>query len=412
MSSVSALKKQTLMARQPIVNNKKETVAYELLYRSDTGDNNAVFDFSGSVATIDVLLNSFTSIYQNNKLNRMPAFINFTYDLLVNSTLPALPSNQIVLEILEDVEVTAELVDAIKSIRNKGYTIALDDFIFEEKFIPLLELVQIVKVDVLEMSFAQVATQVHHLAPYKLILLAEKIETHEMFQHCAKLGFKLFQGYFLSKPEIVEGVKIEPSQVNLLNLIQKLETPDVKASEISSIILQDPVFTFKLLRIVNSSGNQLVREIQSIEEAINLLGIIEIKKWALIIIMVSSENKSEEISRQLLVRGRMCENIAQANGVKDASGYMIAGIMSGVNALLDMEMSELLDQISISNEIKTAISDRQGEMGKVLYNTINYGRGKWECITEDIDADVYSSAYLESLAWAAGTLETIEREDS
>lgn len=407
MSSDLTSKTQILMARQPIVNGNKETVAYELLYRSNDSGNNAIFDFCGSQATINVLLNSITSVYQNQQSKRMPAFINFTYDLLVNNSLPALPTNQIVLEILEDVEVTDELVNAIKALRQKGYTIALDDFIYDDKFIPLLKLCQIVKVDVIDMDFAQVSEQVQYLEPFKLTLLAEKIETHQMFEHCKSLGFQLFQGYFLSKPEIVEGVKLQPSQVHLLKIIQELEKPNVSAHAIEKLILQDPIFTFKILRIVNSSANQLVREIQSIEEAINLLGISEVKKWALIIVMVSSDDKPEELTRQLLARGRMCENLAQAKGIKDLKGYMIAGIMSGVNALLDMEQDDLLSQLSLSDEINTAIMEGGGDMGEVLHSSIDFSRGNWANISGEIDDEIYNTAYLESLSWAKESLETI-----
>ena len=169
----SAQKEQTLMARQPIVNDKKETIAYELLYRSSTSENQAVFGFSGSIATIHVLLNSFTSIYKKNKITQMPAFINLTASLLINGTLPELPANRVVLEILEDVEVTQELIDAIKDLHLKGYRIALDDFVYDDKYIPLLKLAKIVKIDVLNISFEQISEQVAKLKPYGLVLLAE-----------------------------------------------------------------------------------------------------------------------------------------------------------------------------------------------------------------------------------------------
>lgn len=408
MQNSQQFKQQTLMARQPIFNAKKETVAYELLYRSDKSTNEAVFDFSGSTATVDVLLNSFTSIYQNNQLKRMPAFINLTYDLLVDNTLPKLPANQIVLEILEDVEVTPELINSVKQLRKKGYTIALDDFIFDDKYIELVKLVQIIKVDVFDMSLQQVTDQVNKLKPYKVTLLAEKIETHEMFNHCSTLGFKLFQGYFLSKPEIVKGVKLQSSQVKLLSIIQALQNPDITTQELEKLILTDPVFTFKLLRIVNSSANNLVRQINSIKEAINILGIPEVKKWALIIAMLSNDNKSEELARQLLVRGCMCEKIALASGVKNANGYMIAGIMSGVNALLDIELDDLLAQIPLSEEIKSAISKGQGTMGKILHSTINFSFGNWNKVSKDIDDEIYDSAYRESLEWAKDSISSID----
>ena len=403
----SAQKEQILMARQPIVNDKKQTIAYELLYRSSTSGNQAIFGFSGSIATIHVVLNSFTSIYKKNKLTQMPAFINLTASLLINGTLPELPANRVVLEILEDVEVTQELIDAVKDLHSKGFRIALDDFVYDDKYIPLLKFAKIVKIDVMNISFEQISEQVARLEPYGLALLAEKVETYEIFEFCKSLGFKFFQGYFFSKPEVIAGIKVEPSTIHLLKIVIELEKPDVKTSKLAALILQDPVFTFKMLRIVNSSANQLVRKIHSIEEVINLLGITEIKKWVLIIVMTSSPDKSDEISRQLLVRGRMCEKIAIANGKDNSASYMIAGMLSGLDSILDIEIDDVLAQIPLSDDIKSAISKGQGDIGKVLYNTISFSKGEWADVSLDIDTIIYNDAYLESVKWANDTLMVI-----
>jgi len=408
MQPEQCFKKQTLMARQPIFNANLETVAYELLYRADSNTNAAVFDFSGSLATINVLLNSFTSIYQNKKLKRLPAFINLTEELILENTLPTLSSKQVVIEILEDVAVSDKLIHCVKSLRKKGYTIALDDFLYDDKFIPLLELAHIIKVDVLEMSFEQVNEQVEALKGYNVSLLAEKIETYEMLEHCKSLGFKLFQGYFLAKPVIIEGHKAESSQAKILTIIQALQDPNISATALEKLIIQDPAFTFKLLRIVNSSANNLVRDISSIVEAINILGIPEVKKWAMIISLVSNDDKPEELSRQLLIRGRMCEKVAIATGINDSSGYMIAGMISGANALLDVKMNELLAQIPVSQEIKAAIIDGRGQMGAILHNTISFSRGDWEKISEDADDRIYGIAYRESLHWVSDSLSAFD----
>ncbi len=337
----------------------------------------------------------------------MPAFINITYDLMVGKTLPQLPTSEIVLELLEDVEVTDQLINSLKKLRKKGYTIALDDFIYHEKFLPLIKLAQIIKVDVLEMSFEQVTAQVNLLKPYKVTLLAEKIETYAMFEHCKELGFKLFQGYFLFKPEIIKGVKTKPSQSKLLRVVQALQDPGISADQLGRLILQDALFTFKLLKIVNASANNLVREISSVTEAINILGIPDLKKWALMIVMLSTKNKPEELSRQLLIRGSMCERIALASGVQDVSGYMIAGLMSGINALLDIEVNELLDNVPLSSKIKSAISEGGGEMGKILQNTIHFNWGNWHEISKDTDNDIYDKAYRESLNWVNNAMQSI-----
>ena len=229
-----------------------------------------------------------------------------------------------------------------------------------------------------------------------------------MFEHCKSLGFKLFQGYFLAKPVIIEGHKVESSQAKVLKIIQALQNPNISAAALEKLIVQDPAFTFKLLRIVNSSANNLVRDINSIVEAINILGIPEVKKWAMIIAMISNDEKPEELSRQLLIRGLMCEKVAIATGVNDASGYMIAGMISGANALLDVEMNELLAQIPLSQEIKSAIMEGRGQMGKILHNTISFSRGDWSKISKDTDDKIYGIAYRESLHWVSDSLGAVD----
>lgn len=411
MTTEQTPNKQVLLARQPIFNADKKTVAYELLYRNNSTDESASFDFSGSIATIGVLLNAYTSVYQTSEMKRLPAFINMTYDLLVDNTLPDLPKNQVVLEILEDVEVDQRLVDSVKTLKNKGYKIALDDFIYDDKYIPLLSMAHIVKVDVLEMTHEEVTAQIQKLSPYNVTLLAEKVETHEMFKHCESLGFKLFQGYFLSKPELLKGHKISPGQSGLLRIIQELQKTDVNIKDVEQLIMQDPLFSYKLLRIVNSSAHSLVREINSIMEAISILGLQEIKKWALITVMFSNDDKPDELLRQLLARGRMCEKIAQAAGVDDPSNYMMAGIISGVNALLDIELEDVLEQIPLTQEMKIAIARGEGQMGEVLHNSILFGQGNWKDLSENIDSGVYDDAYRESLHWATESIRGVAESE-
>ena len=405
---------QVLMARQPIFDRSQKVVAYELLYRTEDAQGHALFnssDSGASDATGEVILNAYTSISDSGELKRVPAFINLTRDILVNRSLPEVSKKHIVLEILEDVTPDAEVIEAVRQLHAEGYRIALDDFIFSPEHIPLLELAHIVKVDVFELTPEQVREQVQHLKKYKVTLLAEKIETHTQLEECIDLGFKLFQGHFLSKPKVVKGKKIQGSQVALMQLIQALQGNDTTPERLEELIIRDPALTYKLLRIVNSAGYHLVRQVESIAEAIVLLGLEQVRKWATLIAMSSNDNKPEELSRGLLIRGRMCEEIAQAEKLGNHGSYFMAGMMSGLHALLDIERETMLQEVPLGDDIKNAVSLGQGDIGQVLRNVVNYENGDWDLLPMDLDGPLYDRAYRASLEWTQESMQSMYETD-
>ena len=396
---------QVLMARQPIFDRNQKVVAYELLYRCEEAQGHALF--SNSEATSEVLLNAYTSISDAGETKRVPAFINLTRDILVGKQLPEVSKKHIVLEILEDIEPDEEVINAVKELHSEGYRIAMDDFVYDPKFDELLKLAQIVKVDVFELSTDEIRKQVQELKKHKVTLLAEKIETHEQLEECIELGFKLFQGHFLSKPKVIKGKKIQGSQVALMQLIQELQNPKATPEALEELIIRDPALTYKLLRIVNSAGYHLVRQVESVAEAIVLLGLEQVKKWATLIAMSSNQEKPEELSRSLLIRGRMCEEIAQAEKLSNYGSYFMAGMMSGLHALLDLDRDTMLEQVPLGDDIKNAVSLGEGEIGKVLRNVVNYENGDWDLLPMDLDGNLYDKAYRSSLEWAQESMQAM-----
>ena len=396
---------QVLMARQPIFDRNQKVVAYELLYRTEDAQGHALF--SNSEATSEVILNAYTSISDSGELKRVPAFINLTRDILVGQQLPEVSKKHIVLEILEDIEPDEDVIKAVTKLHAEGYRIAMDDFVYDPKYDALLKLAHIVKVDVLDLGMEEVSKQVKELKKHKVTLLAEKIETHEQLEACVDLGFKLFQGHFLSKPKVVKGKKIQGSQVALMQLIQELQSSQATPEKLEELIIRDPALTYKLLRIVNSAGYSLVRQVESVAEAIVLLGLEQVKKWATLIAMSSNQEKPEELSRSLLIRGRMCEEIAQAQKLNNYGSYFMAGMMSGLHALLDIERESMLEQVPLGDDIKNAVSLGQGEIGQVLRNVVNYENGDWDLLPSDLDGTLYETAYKASLEWTQESMQAM-----
>jgi EAL and modified HD-GYP domain-containing signal transduction protein len=396
---------QVLMARQPIFDRNQKVVAYELLYRTEDAQGHALF--SNSEATSEVILNAYTSISDSGELKRVPAFINLTREILVEQQLPEVSKKHIVLEILEDIEPDKEVVDAVRKLHSEGYRIAMDDFVYDPKFDALLELAHIVKIDVYELGLENVRKQVQTLKKHKVTLLAEKIETHDELQACVDMGFKLFQGHFLSKPKVIKGKKIQGSQVALMQLIQELQSSQATPEKLEELIIRDPALTYKLLRIVNSAGYSLVRQVESIAEAIVLLGLEQVKKWATLIAMSSNQDKPEELSRSLLIRGRMCEEVALALKLNNYGSYFMAGMMSGLHALLDIERETMLEQVPLGDDIKDAVTMGQGPIGQILRNVVNYENGDWDLLPSDLDGNLYDAAYRASLNWTQESMQAM-----
>ncbi|MDI3326518.1 HDOD domain-containing protein [Pontibacterium granulatum] len=393
-----------LMARQPIFDRELRVVAHELLYRS-SGNRTAANVFDGNQATCDVLINHFTSIFDRGNQSQVPVFINLTEDLLSGNSLPAFDNKQVVLEVLEDVTVTDEVITAVRHLVSAGYRIALDDFEYSPAHAPLLHLAHIVKVDLTITRGDDLATLVKQLQPFKVTLLAEKIETEEEFQTCVDLGFKLFQGYFLSRPQVIEGRKISDNELVLIELLAALDDPGTSPQHIEGIIARDPRLTLKLLRIVNSSRYALVQKVESLAQAIVMIGFAEIKKWATLISLSSNSNKPSELTLQTLTTAYMCERVAQRSADINASSAFLVGMLSTVHAMLGISKEVLLERLPMSDEIVAALTDRSGVLGHVLANAEHYMAGEWDTLSQNIDLSLYREAYESGAIQATESLQ-------
>lgn len=398
------MEQDILMARQPIYDQQLNVVAYELLYRSkDSLQNNLIDD--GNSATSQVLLNNYTSIYQSGKLTQLPAFINLTKEMVKSDHIPELSRQHIVMEILEGMEVDDELIAGVQRFVDQGYRVALDDFIYSPEFDPIIRMAHIVKLDILEMTHDEVVRHVEILKPFGVTLLAEKIETQAEFESCLALGFKLFQGYFLCRPQLVEGKQLSSNEMVMVELMSVLANPDVTPASIEAVIKKDPQLTFRILRIVNSSFYSLTRKIEGLEEAIVLLGIAEIKRWCALIAFSDQTGKPQELTRHTLIRARMCEILAENNPEMSGSTAFMMGVVSGLDALLDIPIEEILEQVFLSDEIEKAILVGEGPYGELLNCVNNLIQGHWNKLSSEHSEQDLSASYIESLSWVTDITE-------
>jgi len=399
-----------LLARQPIFNRKMQVVAYELLCR------NYDIDFTspegGDTASSQVLLHTFTDLSIQSVVGKHQAFINFTRTLLLAP--PPFNQDQLVIEVLEGQKVDAQMLHSLKRLREKGYTIALDDFELTEETRGLIPYADIIKLDVLQLSTEQILEHVEYLKPFGITLVAEKVETYEMLEFCKASGFDLFQGYFLARPKIIKGRKITENKQAVLQLLSVLHDPDVHLDEVERLIAHDPLLSYKLLRLVNSAAFALPRNIESLRQAIMLLGLDIIKNWINLLAMANMGDKPLELSIAALTRARMCAAIAtEMNGRPRSDSFFTVGLLSTLDAFMDAPLEVLLESLSLNENLNEALLQHSGNEGRVLEIVEHYEKANWEKIdweylsANNITPDVLTHIYLEAISWVSNTMENL-----
>ncbi len=398
------------IGRQPILNLKEDVVAYELLYRSGTEVNACTVDQITASATtmVSTVLDTGLREITHDKL----AFVNFTEQFILDGTHLLLPKREIVMEVLETVEPTPEIVAALQEAKRAGYTIALDDFLFKSAFAPLLKLADIVKIDWLEQDIKAIESVVEAVRPFGVRLLAERIETREQFEAAKDMGFELFQGFFFAKPKIIEKKAIAPVHAQLLRLLSAVEKNDITTDELEALIANDVSMTMRLLRYLNSPAVGIRSKVESIRRAITMIGLSEIRKWVRMIVMARmSAEKPSELTMMSVARAHFCEQLATRGEGKSPEAFT-AGLLSLVDAILDMPMSKILEQLGLSERLNEALVSRKGELGNLLTIVQEFECCRWqdrEAIFSSLGIEPATAlrAYWSSIRHASAFLETV-----
>lgn len=397
-----------VIARQPIFDRQYQLYGYELLFRGAGHHPEADFgNFSADVATSRVINYAFLELGIDRVIGENIAFINLTRSFILNDEPIPASQNKVVLEVLEDIEVDDELLQGIRKLKQQGYQIALDDFVYHESLRPLIELASIVKVDVLMLDDETLREHVTELRQYDIKLLAEKVETLTNYELCYELGFDYFQGFFFCRPDIIEDSPIPDNQFVLLQIIQKLQESDVEFKEIDELISKDAGLSYKLLRLLNSAALSLPRKINSIREGLVILGLKAIKTWTTLIVMSEIDYKPKELLDYSLIRAKMCESLSAAYDCSAESGFMV-GLFSTIDAMLNRPMADIIDPLPMSDATKQALKHHGGDLGALLHDVVRYEQGLWADITEQhASLEAFSEQYIQAVEWTMKAREVI-----
>jgi len=392
------------LARQPIFDLNQKIYGYELLSRS--GLDNFFRHPDPDQASSKVIADSFFLMGIQLLTGGRRAFINVTQEILLNEYLFLIPKDLIVVEILENVTPDDEVISACRKLKQAGYLVALDDFRWEESWMPLVKLADFIKIDFLSTHQEERASLVRRLTSPGVHFLAEKVETHETFQEACEAGYRYFQGYFFSKPKIISGKDISGYKLHYFRILQEIHHPQLDFHHLEGLIKREISISYKLLRYINSAFFGLRSEISSILQAMVLLGEKEIKKWiSLVVLATMGEDKPEELVLQAVIRARFCESIAsEAHLSRRGEDLFLMGMFSLLDAILDQPLSDILAEIPVAKDVKEALLGGENPLGDIYRCIVSYEKGNWDKLSRPlkklaIDEATVSRLYLNAVEW-------------
>lgn len=402
---------EVFVARQPILTKNQEVFAYELLYR-DNEYENLYSNGNHDQATFEVI-NSFLHFGIDDLSEGKPCFINFTETILENSVPTFLHPELIVIEVLESVKPTKQIIENCLTLKRQGYRIALDDFELineDENATKLVELADIIKIDIQKTNRTEQLRIMNKLQHANITFLAEKVETREEYEQCLKDGYTYFQGYFFSKPVILSTSDLPVLNHNLLVLISELSKDEPDIDRITKFIESDVALSYKLLRLLNSPSIGLVNKIKSIKQAIVLLGLIELRKWIFVLSFREHLEKSEpflqEVIKLSLTRAKASELISIHVGKRnDSSSSFLTGLFSLVETIFKQPLEIVLHKLPLEENIKETLLGKETSLSAVKNLVCAAEKGEWYRMDPiasklKLNAEDFNKLYKQSLKWA------------
>jgi len=393
-------------ARQPILDAKKNLFAYELLFR-DSIDN--VFpEINGDEATTKMIEASKFNMGISEFTGNKPAFINFTLETLSQGYPEMLTKEEVVIEILETIKPGKKLLSLCKDLHSKGYTIALDDYEHQKVWAHFYPFIKIIKVDIQQSDLKEIKEVITAIAPHPHIeLLAEKVETYQEYEQALALGFKYFQGFFFSKPEMVKTKNLSPSQLSMAELLYETSKPELDLNSITRVFERDVSLSYKLLRYANSAIFKRRSEISTIKQALVILGSGELKRFlGLMFAVTANPDKPSELLKLAMTRAKFCELVAADMKAEiDTSIAFLAGLLSMIDAILDEELATILEKLPLAIEIKESLLTRKGTMAAIIMLVEFIEHAQWDktnLVMEKLKLDKQEAVkhYNEALVWA------------
>ncbi|BBH71165.1 hypothetical protein ACTI_78500 [Actinoplanes sp. OR16] len=388
------------VGRQPIFDANGVVVAFELLFR---GRMDAVASGrQDTYATSTVMVNAFTEFGIAEVAGTRPCFINLTREFVTGRLPLPFGPEQVVLEILETVEIDDEVIAGITALAEAGYRIALDDFVWGSGHEQLLGLASYVKLDLLDGDLTDLDTLVAEIRRHPgLQIVAERLETPEQLAIADRYGMELRQGYVLSRPQVLSTPSLSPSRMRRLELVAALMHPDVRLDKITQIIASDPALAMRVLRVSNSVAAGVTSRVSSVRQAIMMIGLTHIRRWATLMVVDDVGEAPEEQLLTALTKARLCENLAPRFRA-DPGAAFVAGLVSGMAELMALTPAAMVEQLPLADDVSDALTTGAGRLGDVLRAVQAYGDGDW-------GSGDLAGPFLDAMRWSTMTLSAAQR---
>jgi c-di-GMP phosphodiesterase len=393
-------------ARQPILDKEKKLYAYELLFRDSIV--NVFPDVDADEATTRMIEASNFNLGISEFTGNKPAFINFTLETLIQGYPETLTTDEVVVEILETVKPGKKLLSICKDLNEKGYTIALDDYIHQAVWQHFYPFIHIIKIDIQDTSLDTIKAVKVAIEGFPHIkLLAEKVETYEEYNQAVELGFELFQGFFFAKPEMVKTKSLSPSQMAMAELLYETSKKDLDLASITSVFERDVTLSYKLLRYANSAIFKRRNEISTIKQALVTLGSAELKRFLGLMFAANiNPDKPSELINEAMARAKFCELMAsEVKSPIDNSIAFLTGLLSLIDAIVDEDLESILTKLPLAQEIKDTLLTRKGVLAALIMLLEFIERAEWSKTTSvmeklGLEKDNVIKSYNEAIAWA------------
>lgn len=383
---------QVLLGRQTIYDRHRQVHGYELLFRRGTASSAGTGD--GNLATAEVVLNAITGIGIDVVSSGEPLFVNCTRQFLDRA--PLLPPSRFVLEVLEDIEIDADLLERMRALRSAGYKLALDDFTLRPGAMEAVKLADYVKLDLLALNEHDLGEHVQALRPLGVSLVAEKVESESQLLLCQRLGFDLFQGFYLRRPDVLSRARLTANRLAGLRVIADCYNPDKSLHQIAAAISSDVGLSYALLRVANSGMFGARVRVDSIQQAATRLGTEMIARWAALLVVVSPDQCPSGYVQAALHRAFLCEALARRERLS-GRGYFLVGLLSVLDAVTGAPMADILASLPLAENIRGALERFEGPHGRVLRAVLEYEAGNWE----HVPAAGFSTETLAAAFWDA-----------
>lgn len=388
---------QNLLVLQPVYARNLDLKAQSLLV--DLPDNNS-FTANEVQMLGHVVLQHYSNVHARGQTVTVPCFFKIPLTILREPEALTLPKANFILELSEALAANDEALEGVKALAAKGYRLALP--ISSENFDsckPLLDIVHIAKLDFSSAEEALALTS--QLRHYNLDLMACQLQSPEDFRRAVDAGFVFFQGDFFGKPKAATAErKPGANKFLLMEILAKLQDPDVTMDQLETLILRDPDLTYRFIKAVNSAKYGMGREVDSLFYALAIIGTKQIRALASLFLLEGHDEHPADLVRTTLVRGRMCETIAEIAGRGNTVGHFVVGLFSKLDVMTQVSMEELMKDLPLKQELKDALLSRSGPFGEILKEVEAYEEGRFADLTVLPDRSFYEAAYRHSTAWA------------